>query len=108
MVGIVVISVALWILITTSEIQQITGDLVRLQLVVHLITYTSLICSSGIQLYVLQCCLYFNQVEVSVNMMVEYINILDPLCYQLTVFFGLCGVVRKIALLVVAVSCNEV
>ena len=106
MVGIVVISVALWILITTSDIQQITGDLVRLQLVVYLITSTSLICSSGIQLYVLQCCLYFNQVEVSMNMMVEYI--LDPLCYRLTVLFGLCGVVRKIVFLVVAVSCNEV
>ena len=106
MVGIVVISVALWILITTSDIQQITGDLVRLQLVVYLITSTSLICSSGIQLYVLQCCLYFNQVEVSMNMMVEYI--LDPLCYRLTVLFGLCGVVRKIVFLVIAVSCNEV
>ena len=106
MVGIVVISVAMWILITTSDIQQITGDLVRLQLVVYLITSTSLICSSGIQLYVLQCCLYFNQVEVSMNMMVEYI--LDPLCYRLTVLFGLCGVVRKIVFLVVAVSCNEV
>ena len=106
MVGIAVISVALWILITTSDIQQITGDLVRLQLVVYLITSTSLICSSGIQLYVSQCCLYFNQVEVSMNMMVEYI--LDTLCYRLTVLFGLCGVVRKIVFLVVAVSCNEV